>query len=208
MAEVAIINYGMGNLASVVNALTMLGAKPQVIDDPGSLSAAKGILLPGVGAFAQGMYNLRERGWDVALREAVQKRKQPFLGICLGMQLLASEGTEHGICAGLDFISGRVELLSGAAGVRIPHIGWNDTRIVRGDGIFGDMRTTEDFYYVHSYTFRPADTGVISAICDYGGEFVAGIESGNIAAVQFHPEKSHKAGLILLKNWLAQVASC
>lgn len=210
MARIVVIDYGMGNLGSVCHALAAVGATPEVAHGPEALDAADAILLPGVGAFGAGMENLASRGFIPALRHNVLERKKPFLGICLGMQLLADTGSEHGDHAGLGFLPGRVERLAVPEGeeYRLPHIGWNDLQIRRHDGLYAEIPEGENFYFVHSYVFHPADPAAISATCRHGVEFTASLEWGNLSAVQFHPEKSHKAGLQLLRNWLNRVAPC
>lgn len=208
--KLCLIDYGMGNLASVRNAFHALGAPVEVVLQPQDLALAEAILLPGVGAFGAGMDNLRRRGFVPALAEAALGRRAPLLGICLGMQLLADMGSEHGEHAGLGFLPGRVDRLARPEGdaYRLPHIGWNDLQIRRRDGLFADIPEGENFYFVHSYVFHPAHPAAISATCQHGVEFVASLEWGNLSAVQFHPEKSHKAGLKLLRNWLNRVKSC
>ncbi len=207
--NIVVIDYGMGNLGSVCNALAAVGAVPEVAARPEALAGADAVILPGVGAFAAGMDNLRERGFIPALRQAVLERGKPFLGICLGMQLLADSGSEHGEHAGLGFVAGRVERLAlpASGDCRLPHIGWNDLKIRRHDGLYADIPDGENFYFVHSYAFNAADPAVVSATCEHGVEFSASLEAGNLSAVQFHPEKSHKAGLKLLGNWLNKVGA-
>lgn len=210
MARIVVIDYGMGNLGSVCNALVAAGASPEVAHTPDALERADGVILPGVGAFAAGMANLEARGFVPALRRAVLERGLHFLGICLGMQLLAKAGSEHGEHPGLGFVAGRVDRLEIPEGgeFRLPHIGWNDLQILRHDGLYADIPDVENFYFVHSYVFLAADPAVVSATCHHGVDFAASLEAGNISAVQFHPEKSHRAGLKLLGNWLKKVGSC
>ncbi len=199
--RVSIIDYGMGNLKSIANALTAVGADVKVAVSPNDLGAAARIVLPGVGAFGDGMSSLKERGWMEALNEEVMIKKKTFLGVCLGMQLLASASTEHGEHEGFGWISGRVDKIS-SAGVRVPHIGWNDVRLVKREGLYSGIDDPQAFYFVHSYVFRPDDPSVVSGVCSYGTDFAASIEKENIYATQFHPEKSHKKGLAVLKNFL------
>lgn len=200
---VAIINYGMGNLRSVANAFESLGCPVQVTTDPLDLRAAERIVLPGVGAFRDGMDNLRTAGWIPALEEAREQGK-PFLGLCLGMQLLATTGAEHGTHAGLDWIPGVVERIrSDGTSLRVPHVGWNDVSFTKREGLYAGLGDAATFYFVHSYVFWPTDASVVSGVTDYGAELVASVESRNIYATQYHPEKSHRAGLAVLKNFLA-----
>jgi glutamine amidotransferase len=157
-----------------------------------------------VGAFGDGMVQLRARGWDDALKLAVREEGRPLLGICLGMQLLAEVGTEHGQGTGLGWIPGRVTRLpGGSTDVRVPHIGWNDVTIVRSDGLYAGLNGQPDFYFVHSYRFEPADEGDVSGWCEHGTRFAASLEHGSIWATQFHPEKSQGPGLVVLRNFLA-----
>lgn len=209
--SITVIDYGMGNLRSVVNALQAVGARAHIGSDSAALANADAIVLPGVGAFATGMEQLRRRGLTEALAQEVLVAKKPFLGICLGMQLLATTGTEHGVCDGLNFIPGkvvRIEPQADGPDLRIPHIGWNDVAIRSPGGLYAGLSSGENFYFVHSYVFVPDDPATVSASCDYGGEFAASLEVGNISAVQFHPEKSHRAGLTLLGNWSRGIRPC
>lgn len=200
---IAIIDYGMGNLRSVFNALQALGAEARVADEPSALREASGVILPGVGAFGDGMRNLRERGFIEELEKQVVSGGKPFLGLCLGLQLLGTTGFEHGENAGLGWIPGAVNRLQAPDSLRVPHIGWNDVRFVQDDPLFAGLGPKADFYFVHSFMLVPEDPAVISGVCDYGVEFAASVRRDNICATQFHPEKSHKAGLTVLRNWAA-----
>jgi len=203
---IGIIDYGMGNLRSVANAFSAIGADARVVSTPAALFEAQGIVLPGVGAFGDGMRNLHERGFVEALEHEVRRGGKPLLGLCLGLQLLAERGSEYGDHRGLGWISGRVDRLQPEnASLRIPHIGWNDVRIVKPEGLYAGLGEVATFYFVHSFALRPSSREVATGVCDYGGEFVASVAVDNIAATQFHPEKSHKAGLALLKNWCGMV---
>lgn len=207
---IAIVDYGMGNLRSVANALQAIGAEAVVTADPAALRQARGIVLPGVGAFGEGMRNLHQAGLVEVLGEQVLQAGKPFLGICLGLQLLATTGFEHGRHDGLGWIPGTVERIPVPAdtGLRLPHIGWNEVRILKREGLYAGMAGTQCFYFVHSYVFVPEDEGVASGVCAYGTEWVASVQAGNITAVQFHPEKSHTAGLGLLRSWHEGVLQC
>jgi len=201
---IAVINYGMGNLRSVCNALGVVGGEPFVARHPGDLDKAEKIILPGVGAFGDGMTNLRSDGWIDSLQYHVVDKGKMFLGICLGMQLLATVGLEHGENAGLNFVSGKTVKMSRSddATVRIPHIGWNDVEPVRPSRLFGGLEGPQTCYFVHSYVLDPSDETVVTGICDHGSNFVASVEYNNLFGVQFHPEKSQKAGLRILKNFV------
>lgn len=203
MTRVAIVDYGMCNLDSVARAIEECGGAPIVTDSARELGTADRIILPGVGAFPDGMQNLRTRGLDVAIRE-VAAGGPPLLGICLGMQLLASEGLEGSRTLGLGLIDGTVQrIASNGHAVRIPHIGWNEVDLRRPSPLFDGVASGRDFYFVHSYALvcdRPED---VLASTSYGAGFVAAVERGNVFGVQFHPEKSQKLGLQLLRNFLA-----
>jgi imidazole glycerol-phosphate synthase subunit HisH len=198
--RVVVVDYGVSNLFSVCNALESLGAAPLASNRPEDLSAADRVLLPGVGAFGKGMANLRDLGLDRALRDFSQTGK-PLLGICLGMQLLADESLEHGRFAGLGLIPGSVVRLAEGPGVRVPHIGWNAVRH-QATGWLWNKGGVADFYFVHSYHFVPADEADAAGWCEHGGRFVAAVARGATVGVQFHPEKSHRAGLETLKSFL------
>lgn len=198
---IAIIDYGMGNLRSVFNAFQVLGIEAGIADGPAGLREASGMVLPGVGAFGDGMRNLRERGFIEELEKQVVAGGKPFLGLCLGLQLLGTKGFEHGENAGLGWIPGVVDRLSVPDALRVPHIGWNDTRFVKPDPLFAGLGAAAAFYFVHSFALVPEDPAVITGVCDYGVDFAASVRRDNICATQFHPEKSHKAGLALLRNW-------
>jgi glutamine amidotransferase len=201
---VGVISYGMGNLSSVVNAFENIGSRVQILSDPPALSDVSRIVLPGVGAFRDGMENLRSGGWITPLEDSVFGAKKPFLGLCLGMQLLASRGTEHGDWCGLNWVPGTVRRLTPCdSSIRIPHIGWNNVEIVKECGLYRGAARDPAFYFVHSYVFEPVDPGVVSSYCTHGERFPASIECGNIFGTQFHPEKSQKCGLALLRNFLA-----
>jgi len=172
---IAIIDYGMGNLRSVANAFETLGAEAKIAAEPGALRDATGIVLPGVGAFGDGMRNLHARGFVEALQAEVLDGGKPFLGLCLGLQLLGTTGLEHGTHAGLGWIPGVVDRLPMPPDLRVPHIGWNDVRIVKTDGLYAGLGEKQVCYFVHSYALRPEDRSVISGVCDYGIEFVASI---------------------------------
>ncbi len=202
--SVVIIDYGMGNLASVQRAVSELGKNSRIINEPGELVGADKIILPGVGSFRQAMENLQDSGWVQALRDEVLLRCKPILGICLGMQLLADEGTEHGESSGLGLIHGKVIKFdfSDCSQFRIPHVGWNEISIVKPDPIVGGIESKTDFYFVHSYYFKTMDNDDIVAETPYGKGFPSIVRHGNAWGTQFHPEKSGPAGLKILANFL------
>ena len=201
--KIGIINYGMGNLRSVRNAFHAVGGHAEVAEKPQDLAQADAVALPGVGAFGDGMANLRAQGWVEALEEQVRQKGKPFIGLCLGQQLLAATGTEHGTHAGLGWIPGSVDRLTPAAGLRIPHIGWNDVRFSAGSRMYAGLGEARNFYFVHSFVLKPDDASLVNGQCEHGQPFAASIERGNIWATQYHPEKSQHAGLTVLKNFLA-----
>jgi imidazole glycerol-phosphate synthase subunit HisH len=201
---VIVVDYEMGNIRSVLNALESLGAAARVSRDVADIARADRLVLPGVGAFGDGMRKLRAAGVVDRLSEAVLSRGKPIIGLCLGMQLFAERGLEHGVEAGLGWVRGEVVALEsppGAPPIRLPHIGWNDVRPV-GDSLL--LRGIDDplFYFVHGYHFVPSMPNVVRGIATHGTDFVAVIESGNIFGTQFHPEKSHDGGRRVLKNFL------
>ena len=204
MAKLVIVDYGMGNLHSVVGALHYLGADPVISANPATVKAADALLLPGVGSFRKAMCRLEESGMSDALKEAVMLRGRKILGICLGQQLMAEYGEEEGGHVGLGFISGQVTRLPNMAGLKVPHVGFNKVCFAPGSRLCRGLGTDVDCYFVHSYRLEMVDRPGLSGICDYGGEFVAAYEHENIFATQFHPEKSQTNGLRMLANFLAE----
>jgi glutamine amidotransferase len=203
MTSVSIVDYGMGNIRSVANAFEALGAETTIVADPDLVQHAERLVLPGVGAFGDGMDKLRRGGWVDELEEAVLRRGTLFLGLCVGMQLLASRGSEHGDHAGLGWVPGSVTRLEPAdPDCRVPHVAWNDVVFKKSNGLYNGLGESADFYFVHSFALWPDDTDVVSGFCDHGGEFPASVEVENIYATQFHPEKSQKAGMTVLRNFL------
>lgn len=204
MPFVAIIDYGLCNLDSIRRAIEMCGGDPFITDDPARLNDANLLILPGVGAFGAAMSNLKARGMDQAICDQVEAGI-PLLGICLGMQLLGTRSTEGGTFDGLDLIKGDVVRLEEQSSEdRIPHIGWNSVRFDADDPLFADIASDTDFYFVHSYHMRCQDTTSVAASTPYCGRFAAVVRRDNVAGAQFHPEKSQKAGLRMLTNFLNQ----
>lgn len=194
---IGIIHYGMGNITSVQNALAFLNIPSLIVETPRQLAEVSHLILPGVGAFPEGMKNLQSLGFIEPIKHVVIENQKPFLGICLGMQLLATTGYENETVPGLNLIPGEVLRLP-EGGVRIPHIGWNDVQIVKTNPL---VQKTDDVYFVHSFYFKPTDSNAIIAETEYGLKFPAAIQSGKIFGVQFHPEKSQAAGLDILQNF-------
>ncbi|QZD90427.1 imidazole glycerol phosphate synthase subunit HisH [Qipengyuania aurantiaca] len=204
MAEVvALVDYGAGNLHSVENALKRVGAKVTVTADPDVLRAADRIVLPGVGSFGACAAGLRaEKGVIEAMRERVFVGGAPFLGICVGMQLLATRGLEHGETPGLDWIEGEVRLIEPTdTTVKVPHMGWNDVALTP-HARDHDLLDTGEAYFLHSYHFDARSGQDVLAMTDHGGGLVAAIGRDNILGVQFHPEKSQSYGLGILERFL------
>jgi glutamine amidotransferase len=204
MSRVTIVDYGLGNLHSVANALTHLGASVDYAEDGHTIARAERLILPGVGAFADGMRGLTTRGQVQALR-AFAASGRPLVGICLGMQLLFDESDEFGTHAGLGIIPGRVELIP-ATGVKVPHVGWNRLHAARAwDGSLLAGSDAGTFaYFVHSFAARPRDPAHLLAYAAYGPHRItAAVAVGTVTGFQFHPEKSGAAGLAMLRRFLA-----
>jgi imidazole glycerol-phosphate synthase subunit HisH len=200
MTGVALIDYGAGNLRSVENALKAAGARDiAVTADPAIVRAAHRIVLPGVGAFAHCMTSLSAIPDMVdVLTEAVIERGRPFLGICVGMQLLADEGREHRVTSGLGWISGWVDAIPPAPGLRVPHMGWNDVMATANHPVV----QPGEAYFLHSYQFRADNPAYVMASTSHGGPVVAAVGRDNILGVQFHPEKSQSYGITTLQRFL------
>ncbi len=194
---IAIVDYGMGNLRSVQNALTYLGVDHLVTSDPAQIASSSAIIVPGVGSFRQAMQNLNDTGLAAAIRTAA--KEVPILGICLGMQLLADTGDEDGPSKGLGLIRGVVKRFHDPQ-VRVPHIGFNAVQSSTNSVLFNGIPHA-DFYFVHSYHFICDDASDIAGTATYGAPFVAAVERGTIFGTQFHPEKSQSNGLKVLKNF-------
>ena len=203
MKKVAIVDYGMGNLDSVSRAVQHSGGEPIITNEVNDFEAADYIILPGVGSFNMGMKNIRAAGLEEVLREQVLNIGVPFLGICLGMQLLATKGWEGEETNGLGWIEGEVKrFVPDSPEVRIPHVGWNEVAFNCSSPLFEDIPSGKDFYFVHSYHFSCIHAQDEIAHTSYCGNFVSVIAKNNIMGVQFHPEKSQKLGLKLIKNFL------
>jgi glutamine amidotransferase len=200
-ARVALVDYGAGNLRSVAKALERSGLVVDVTDDPAAVGRADGVVLPGVGAFADAVTALRASGLEKAVKEAVEDGR-PYLGLCFGLQLLFEEGEEHGITKGFGLFGGRVERFpatdTDGSRLCVPHIGWNEVRFEGTHPMLEHLPEREHFYFVHSYRPVPSDPSIVVGRTDYGGEFAAAVATKSVFAVQFHPEKSQMAGKRLL----------
>ena len=197
---IAIIDYGMGNLRSVHKAFEAVGHEAVVTRDPRIIADASHVVLPGVGAFGDCMANLTQYELVDPIRAAIQSGK-PFLGICLGMQLLFTESEEFGIHKGFDIIAGKVRKFELNPMLKVPHMGWNDIQIVRPAPPFEAIRTGSHCYFVHSYYVEPADSGVVASVTAHGLPFASAVWKDNVVACQFHPEKSQDVGLRIIKNF-------
>lgn len=195
---IAVVDYGLGNLRSVSKALELVGAEVLVTNKAQELLKAKGVVLPGVGAFLRGMENLKKVDLIPTIQKVIEN-KRPFLGICLGLQLLFSQSEEHGKTEGLDVIKGVVKKFQG--NVKIPHMGWNQIRFKDCD-LFKGIGDNSYFYFVHSYFVEPKDKSFILGTTEYAGKFTSAVGRDNLYAVQFHPEKSGNIGLQVLKNFV------
>ncbi len=199
--EVLIIDYGVGNLESVSTALDALRVRYRVSSSPEDIVRARCYILPGVGAFAEAMQNLKSRGLIEPLRREVIQNNKPLLGICLGMQVLADGSTENGTHKGLGFISGQVVRIPERAGFPVPHVGWNEVSIQQKKPLFAGLEEGARFYFDHSYHFEAAPEHVAATV-DYGSTLTAAVQHNNIYGVQFHPEKSQTNGLRLIRAFL------
>jgi glutamine amidotransferase len=203
MTSVTVVDYGMGNLTSVARAFEVLYADVVVTSKARDLEQADRIVLPGVGAFGEGMRNLRELDLVEALDEQVRRRGKPFLGICLGMELLAVEGYEAGHHRGLGWLDAVAEPVNADdPSVKTIHIGWNDVVPIGASVLLDQLGQSPNFYFVHGYRLRCRGRACVRGVTEYGGEIPAVVESLNVAGVQFHPEKSQETGLALLRNFL------
>lgn len=199
---VAIVDYGMGNIRSVINALREIGSDGELISDPAAIAQHKKLILPGVGAFGEAMRNLRKGGLDRALEEA-RYGGATILGICLGMQLMFSDSEEDGRHDGLNWVRGSVKRFPDAAGLRVPHMGWNELHFARQSALTAGVGDKPDVYFLHSFHCVCADEADVLASSDYGLPFTAMIERDKLYGIQFHPEKSQQAGLAMLRNFVA-----
>jgi glutamine amidotransferase len=205
--KVTIIDYGMGNLWSVASAIKFLGADPVVSHDPIEIANSNCLVLPGVGSFRRAMETIRANKYDQAIAEALTNPKTKLLGICLGMQLLGASSTEDGVTLGLGLVPNLVTRFSSNNNIKIkiPHIGFSEVKSPKNSSLFVNIPDNSCFYFVHSYFMEIANSDVTKghvATATHGTDFVAAIESGQISGTQFHPEKSQKSGLQLMRNFL------
>lgn len=203
---ITVVDYGMGNLRSVAKAFEKVGFDIKVSSYPEDIRDAKAIVVPGVGAFGDAVHNLKRFNLYDEIINHIEKGK-PYFGICLGLQLLFEYGYEFGEHKGLGVIKGKVVKFPHRKGFKIPHMGWNQVWINKKEGLFSDIKDGEYFYFVHSFYVVPEDENVIASKTDYIVDFCSAIQKDNIWAVQFHPEKSQKAGLQLIENFKNFVSS-
>lgn len=197
---IAIVDYGMGNLRSVQKAFERHGYPAEITADPNRLAEASKIVLPGVGAFGDGMRELRARGLNEPILAGIEAGK-PFLGICLGLHLLFSVGDEDGEHAGLGVFAGRVIRFPRRTGLKVPHMGWNELHLRRASPLLAGIEEKSHVYFVHAYYAVPDDPEIVAAETDYGGLFASCLRRDNVFATQFHPEKSQHVGLRMLRNF-------
>jgi len=200
MPAIVIVDYGMGNLRSVQKAFEKLGHAATVTSDPNQVAGAGKVVLPGVGAFRDAIARLREAGLVAPLVDHVRAGK-PFLGICLGMQLIFNTSHEDGVHTGLGLLEGDVVRFTSQPGLKVPHMGWNQVRVRRPAPILRDVPDGSSFYFVHSYYPAPKQAAVVAGETDYPAPFASIVWHENIQATQFHPEKSQKVGLQMLRNF-------
>ena len=205
---IAIINYGIGNLASIQNIIKHIGGTAQITDDIEVLKSAKLLILPGVGSFDSCLQALRKSQLLPTVEQRVHNNKTPILGICVGLQMMA-EKSEEGTERGLGWVAGRVIKLrpDPGTGLKVPHLGWRPVHSPLSSPLSREIGSSSRFYFAHSYHIVPDDDAVVAATSDYGGQFVAAISKQNISAVQFHPEKSHRFGMQFFRTYLAAVGA-
>ena len=197
--KICTLDYGSGNVGSVFNLLNNLKYNSKISNNPNDIKDSTHIILPGVGAFGESMKKIEKKISIKILEEEVLTNKKPFLGICVGMQVLAEKSSEFGEHKGFGWISGKVEKLKAKV---LPHIGWNDVEIVKKSSLFSNLKNFQDFYFVNSYAFKVKNKELVIAKTKYGEEFCSVVQKDNIFGVQFHPEKSQKTGQLLFKNFI------
>ncbi len=201
MNRLSIIDYGMGNIGSLANMIARAGGQAEVVSSPESIRSSTKLILPGIGAFDNAMRRLDDLGLRLALDKKVKEERTPILCICLGAQLITLK-SEEGELPGLGWLQGRVKRFRPVKGLRIPHMGWNNVEVRKTSRLFHGMDADASFYFVHSYYIELDDPADVLTTSHYGIEFVSTIERDNIFATQYHPEKSHKYGLRLMRNFV------
>jgi glutamine amidotransferase len=203
--SVCIIDYGVGNTHSVGNALKYLDYSVKISNNPEIIQKADVLILPGVGAFDSAISNLRNAGLEPVLNDLVIKNKKPILGICVGMQMMASFSEENGLHKGLDWIKGSVVKISQNQGIRVPHVGWNTIELSINEPLFNMANNESHFYFDHSFHFLPNDHSHLAAFVEYGSRITAAVKLEHICGVQFHPEKSQLNGLKLFRSFMNSI---
>jgi glutamine amidotransferase len=201
MKPILIVDYGMANLRSVQKAFEKVGAAASISADPNRIAEADKLVLPGVGAFRDAIARLRDAGFAQPIKDHVKSGK-PFLGICLGLELLFTTSYEDGVHHGLDIFPGEIVRFENMGTLKIPHMGWNELTIRKPAPIFRGLPEKSAVYFVHSYYVKPKDRSIIATETDYGAPFTSAIWHENVMATQFHPEKSQKVGLAMLRNFV------
>ena len=198
---ICVIDYGLGNIGSLVNMCKYIGIETTIGNDEASIKKATHLILPGVGTFDKSISNLKSKGLFELVNEVVIQENKPILGLCLGAQIMLSK-SEEGKLEGFGWVPGEVARFQLPKPLKVPHMGWNITRQAEGESLFEDMPDTDPrFYFVHSYHFANIPIENMACTTDYGGDFVSGFRKGNIVGMQFHPEKSHQFGIQLLRNF-------
>ncbi len=198
---IAIIDYGAGNLQSVKKALDFIGAESEITMDKAKIENASHIILPGVGSFGDAMDSIRKRGLEKTIKKSADGSK-PFLGICLGLQLLFEHSDESPEASGLGIFKGDIVTIPKNMGLKVPHIGWNSVELKQNNGIFENVDNNSYFYFVHSYYLKNAPDDIVAGVTDYGVGIQCAVQKGLVCATQFHPEKSSEIGLKLLRNFV------
>ncbi|MGB3423199.1 MAG: imidazole glycerol phosphate synthase subunit HisH [Castellaniella sp.] len=206
MKKISVLDYGCGNIRSVIRMLEKAGAPAHCVSTPEAVRDAQAVVLPGVGAFDHGMQAVRDRGLDHALDAVVQEGRVPVLGICLGMQLMC-RGSEEGTLPGLGWFDAQATRFPdpGLTRLPVPHMGWNTLHIAKENALLSADEPDQRFYFVHSYRIQCNDPADVVATCDYGGSFVAAFSKANLFGAQFHPEKSHRFGLAMMRRFVEWV---
>lgn len=201
--KVAIINYGIGNIRSLYNSLKKIDIEAEIISDPELINNFNKVFLPGVGSYKDAILMIKKFGWDNAIKNFLSKKKGGLFGICVGMQILSSFGYENGKSDGLDIVKGDVVVMDKqGCNLKLPHIGWNNIKILNKSLITRNISNVSNFYFVNSYSFRISNTEEIIATTNYGIEFPSIINKENVFGTQFHPEKSSNAGIQILRNFI------
>ena len=201
--KVAIINYGIGNIRSLYNGLKKIDVESTITTDPEKIDDFDKLFLPGVGSYKDAINRIRKLGWEKAIKKFASNKNKGLFGICVGMQILSTYGFEHGKSVGLDIIEGDVEYMQKqGCNLKLPHIGWNNIKIINENLLTNNIPNDSDFYFVNSYSFKIKNLNELIATTFYDIEFPSIINNQNIYGTQFHPEKSSKAGLQILKNFI------